>query len=352
MVKGKFQEYFPIKGTSCTYSCLYCRAHLARHEDLISKSFQGSQGRAYLFNQIVNAEYSEAKQRVLLTGVHFVADVYCACCQTMLGWKYERAFEASQRYKEGKVIVELAHLIKDNCWDTEWLSPHHRSPFSASCTLPPVQAQRKPPLVLSARNDSGIFSSPELSISLGLLSSPINREAFSLPFEFSVHLSSSSAPSQPFQSLFGPHPVSVQNSFHPTDPVVTSCHSLYRPPVVPSRVANSTTFPDQPTGSSDVGVCDDRVPNQSPTSPSQIGIKMWSQTDPYCTTTTACDVSLYEWICSNRDSCVLRLILVHHRTPVQGTSSIVYPPTGHLPQGSTHVVGAYLKIVFLISVCT
>ncbi|KER23579.1 hypothetical protein T265_08571 [Opisthorchis viverrini] len=137
MVKGKFQDYLPTRGNSWTYSCLHCRAHLARHEDLISKSFQGSQGRAYLFNQVVNVEFSEAKQRVLLTGIHFVADVFCACCQTMLGWKYERAFEASQRYKEGKVIVELAHLIKDNGWDWDWINPPRRSQsaFSAHSSL-------------------------------------------------------------------------------------------------------------------------------------------------------------------------------------------------------------------------
>ncbi|CAL8069195.1 unnamed protein product [Calicophoron daubneyi] len=135
MVKGQFQEYLPEKQNSWTYSCLYCRAHLARHEDLISKSFQGSQGRAYLFDKVVNVDFSEAKQRVLLTGIHFVADVYCACCNNMIGWKYERAFEPSQRYKEGKVIVELAHLIKNNGWDTEWLGPVHRSsslPFSST----------------------------------------------------------------------------------------------------------------------------------------------------------------------------------------------------------------------------
>uniref|UniRef100_A0A671FS45 Yippee domain-containing protein n=1 Tax=Rhinolophus ferrumequinum TaxID=59479 RepID=A0A671FS45_RHIFE len=34
------------------YSCAHCRAHLANHDDLISKSFQGSQGRAYLFNSV------------------------------------------------------------------------------------------------------------------------------------------------------------------------------------------------------------------------------------------------------------------------------------------------------------
>ncbi|TGZ47683.1 hypothetical protein CRM22_011032 [Opisthorchis felineus] len=45
----------------------------------------------------------------------------------MLGWKYERAFEASQRYKEGKVIVELAHLIKDNGWDWDWINLPRRS---------------------------------------------------------------------------------------------------------------------------------------------------------------------------------------------------------------------------------
>ncbi|CAH8478425.1 unnamed protein product [Heterobilharzia americana] len=111
MVKGKFQTYFPFEKDSMTYSCLHCRAHLARHDDLISKSFQGSQGRAYLFNQAVNVRCAEAKQRVLLTGLHFVADIFCACCDTALGWKYERAFEPSQRYKE------------DNSWDSEWLYP-------------------------------------------------------------------------------------------------------------------------------------------------------------------------------------------------------------------------------------
>lgn len=29
----------------------------------------------------------------------------------------EHAFESSQKYKEGKYIIELAHMIKDNGWD-------------------------------------------------------------------------------------------------------------------------------------------------------------------------------------------------------------------------------------------
>lgn len=112
-----FRAYLP----SChrTYSCVHCRAHLANHDELISKSFQGSQGRAYLFNSVVNIGCGPAEERVLLTGLHAVADIYCDCCKTTLGWKYEQAYESSQKYKEGKFIIELAHMIKENGWENE-----------------------------------------------------------------------------------------------------------------------------------------------------------------------------------------------------------------------------------------
>ncbi|CAF0771930.1 unnamed protein product [Didymodactylos carnosus] len=93
-----FQLYLPK--THRTYSCVHCRAQLANHDELISKSFQGSQGRAYLFNSVVNVDTSAAEERVLLTGLH-----------------EEHAFESSQKYKEGKYIIELVHMIKDNGWD-------------------------------------------------------------------------------------------------------------------------------------------------------------------------------------------------------------------------------------------
>ncbi|XP_014017883.1 protein yippee-like 2 isoform X1 [Salmo salar] len=89
MTRSKtFQAYLP----SChrTYSCIHCRAHLANHDELISKSFQGSQGRAYLFNSVVNVGCGPAEERVLLTGLHAVADIYCENCKTTLGWKYFR----------------------------------------------------------------------------------------------------------------------------------------------------------------------------------------------------------------------------------------------------------------------
>lgn len=65
----------------------------------------------------VNVGCGPAEQRLLLTGLHSVADIFCESCKTTLGWKYEQAFETSQKYKEGKFIIEMSHMVKDNGWD-------------------------------------------------------------------------------------------------------------------------------------------------------------------------------------------------------------------------------------------
>lgn len=108
-----FKTY--LNGTKI-YSCSSCRCHSADHDDIISKAFQGRHGRAYLFNNAVNVTLGPKEDRLLMTGLHTVADIYCSNCQTVLGWKYEMAFEASQKYKEGKFIIEKARLMKEGNW--------------------------------------------------------------------------------------------------------------------------------------------------------------------------------------------------------------------------------------------
>lgn len=41
-----------------------------------------------LFSLSVNVGCGPAEERVLLTGLHAVADIYCENCKTTLGWKY------------------------------------------------------------------------------------------------------------------------------------------------------------------------------------------------------------------------------------------------------------------------
>lgn len=100
------------------YLCACCGTTLALQDELISKAFSGRDGKAYLFFSILNIRSGPKEDRQLLTGLHTVADLSCATCQKSVGWSYLRAFEASQRYKEGKFILERASLHKSNNWSS------------------------------------------------------------------------------------------------------------------------------------------------------------------------------------------------------------------------------------------
>eukprot|EP00164_Ancoracysta_twista_P014295 GFYU01023237.1.p2 GENE.GFYU01023237.1~~GFYU01023237.1.p2 ORF type:complete len:113 (+),score=8.61 GFYU01023237.1:113-451(+) len=95
------------------YTCSNCHCHLANHEDIISKAFTGRDGRAFLFSNVINVAYGAREDRLLITGLHTVRDIFCNCCQAPLGWKYEEAHEESQKYKEGKFIVEKKRMTKE-----------------------------------------------------------------------------------------------------------------------------------------------------------------------------------------------------------------------------------------------
>ncbi|KPP71205.1 protein yippee-like 2-like, partial [Scleropages formosus] len=104
------------RGTqSVDLSAEACRAPLTTSP--LSRSLSRGAKAGLTSSTPVNVGCGPAEERVLLTGLHAVADIYCENCKTTLGWKYEHAFESSQKYKEGKFIIELAHMIKDNGWD-------------------------------------------------------------------------------------------------------------------------------------------------------------------------------------------------------------------------------------------
>ncbi|KAJ6892906.1 protein yippee-like [Populus alba x Populus x berolinensis] len=77
------------------YSCKHCRTHIALYDDIVSKSFHCRHGKAYLFKKVVNVFVGEKEERMMITGLHTVADIFC-----------ETAHEKSQKYKEGKSVLE------------------------------------------------------------------------------------------------------------------------------------------------------------------------------------------------------------------------------------------------------
>ncbi|KAI0063544.1 yippee-domain-containing protein [Artomyces pyxidatus] len=99
-----------------TFSCANCSAVIALQDELISKSFSGRDGRGYLMHSSVNVRMGNKEDRPLLTGVHTVADVFCLGCGDRVGWFYHKASDHSQKYKEGKYLLERERLVKDNAW--------------------------------------------------------------------------------------------------------------------------------------------------------------------------------------------------------------------------------------------
>lgn len=102
------------------YACYQCRTHFTSHDDIISKSFHGRHGRAYLFDHCVNVTIGPAEDRILMTGLHSVNDIFCVRCKKLIGWTYTKAYEQSQKYKEGKFIIEKINLYLEegNDYDT------------------------------------------------------------------------------------------------------------------------------------------------------------------------------------------------------------------------------------------
>ncbi|KAI6707784.1 hypothetical protein NL676_010746 [Syzygium grande] len=101
-------------GQQRLYNCFKCGNLVCCHDDIISKNFQASHGRAFLFSHAMNIVEGPKENRNLITGLHVVSDVYCVDCLENLGWKYERAYEESEKYKEGKVVLEKFKIVKHN----------------------------------------------------------------------------------------------------------------------------------------------------------------------------------------------------------------------------------------------
>ncbi|CRG85739.1 Protein yippee-like 3 [Talaromyces islandicus] len=88
------------------FGCKQCKTHLADYNDIVSRNFRGQHGKAYLFHSVVNVTATEAVERNMTTGRHIVRDISCRQCREVVGWRYDKAFETAEKYKEGKYILE------------------------------------------------------------------------------------------------------------------------------------------------------------------------------------------------------------------------------------------------------
>ncbi|OEL23086.1 hypothetical protein BAE44_0015895, partial [Dichanthelium oligosanthes] len=59
------------------YRCKHCDTHLAYGTDIISRKFCCKNGKAYLFDKMVNVNLGERDDRMMRTGLHTVCDTFC-----------------------------------------------------------------------------------------------------------------------------------------------------------------------------------------------------------------------------------------------------------------------------------
>lgn len=68
-----------------------------------------------MFAHAMNVVLGYKEDRELLSGVFTVCEVRCSKCGEELGWKYVRAYNPRQMYKEGRFIIEKAKILKEYC---------------------------------------------------------------------------------------------------------------------------------------------------------------------------------------------------------------------------------------------
>ncbi|WVQ94777.1 hypothetical protein IAU59_001859 [Kwoniella sp. CBS 9459] len=98
------------------FACANCSMVVALQDELCSRGFTAVTGKAYLLNSTINTNLGQQDERKLMTGKHTCADIYCAKCNAVLGWKYIVAPTGDQKYKESRYILEKSKIVKENNW--------------------------------------------------------------------------------------------------------------------------------------------------------------------------------------------------------------------------------------------
>lgn len=66
-----------------------------------------------MFAHAMNVVLGNKEDKQLMTGLFSICNIYCNKCGENLGWKYVRAYDARQSFKEGKFIIEKARILKE-----------------------------------------------------------------------------------------------------------------------------------------------------------------------------------------------------------------------------------------------
>ncbi|VEU20758.1 DEKNAAC101757 [Brettanomyces naardenensis] len=105
---------YNINGRAITYACSDCLTHLSSSNLIISDRYHGATGDALLIYDVVNVQMGPPQLRRMTTGVYTVCELLCRQCGKYLGWKYLKSSDSTQKFKEGRFILEVDLLTELN----------------------------------------------------------------------------------------------------------------------------------------------------------------------------------------------------------------------------------------------
>ncbi|KAI0327618.1 yippee-domain-containing protein [Cubamyces sp. BRFM 1775] len=139
--------------------CGQCATRIAHTSQIVSRAFRGHAGKAALFTTAKNIILDPPSILLMDSGAYTIQEFICKSCESYLGWKFMRAHDGPERWKEGHFIVELDLVQEQDGGDVRAMegqqsplgrideeethvSPTHRRAPSETPVPPPKGAQQ------------------------------------------------------------------------------------------------------------------------------------------------------------------------------------------------------------------
>lgn len=113
LVHGKRSSVLKSHHDRSIYVCAKCHTAVATSEDLLSRSYRGTTGDAHLIKRVYNVDLcKEIFLEKMTTGQYLIQNYSCSQCSKVLGWRYLKADDVDQHFKQGKYILELKRVVQ------------------------------------------------------------------------------------------------------------------------------------------------------------------------------------------------------------------------------------------------
>ncbi|KAG2201321.1 hypothetical protein INT47_001409 [Mucor saturninus] len=101
-----YRVYLDNESKCKIYACSKCKTHLSTKNLRISKDFRGMYGKASLFEEVVNIKVAKKTEENIALAIFPVSVAEAV----LVGNMQIKAYEESQKYKEGRFILEQTNV--------------------------------------------------------------------------------------------------------------------------------------------------------------------------------------------------------------------------------------------------